>query len=161
MDTKEVRIQPPQAFLIHLLVILTQWALGAWLLPVLHLAAFLVPLRWALFVLCIAAFILSKKWMVKFFAKHGANPMFKEHAPALITEFPYTVARNPFYLLDVLPFLGLTLILGTLDPLLLHFPLFFLFLNFSVVPAEEKRLLLAHGADYEAFKKSVKRWGLF
>ena len=87
--------------------------------------------------------------------------MFKEHATVLITEFPFTVARNPFYLLDVLPFLGLTFILGTLDPLLLHYPLFFLFLNFYIVPAEEKRLLLAHGPDYEAYKSRVKRWSLF
>ena len=161
MGTKEVRIQPPQAFLLHLSVILAQWAFGAWLLPVLHMAKSTDPLRWTLFTLCLAAFVLSKVWMVKFFAKHKANPMFKEHAKVLITEFPFTVARNPFYLLDVLPFLGLTFILGTLDPLLLHFPLFFLFLNFYIVPAEEKRLLLAHGPDYEAYKSRVKRWSLF
>ncbi|MEI6592558.1 MAG: methyltransferase [Holophagaceae bacterium] len=161
MDNKEVRVQPPQAFLIHLFALLVQWALGAWLLPAPPLAQSLLTLRWALFVFSVAAFLLSKVWMVKFFAKHSANPMFKDHAKTLITEFPFSVARNPFYLLDVLPFLGLTLILGTLDPLLLHCPLFFLFLNFYIVPAEENRLLLAHGADYEAYKVSVKRWGLF
>ena len=69
--------------------------------------------------------------------------------------------RNPFYLLDFLPFLGLTLLLGTLDPLLLHGPLFFLYLALYVVPIEEKRLVLAHGKDYEAYKSRVKRWGLF
>ena len=31
------------------------------------------------------------------------------HAQPLITEFPFSAARNPFYLLDFLPFLGLTL----------------------------------------------------
>jgi len=161
MGTKEVRIQPPQVFLIQVSVILAQWAFGAWLLPVLPSAKAAVPLRWALFVFCLVAFLLSKVWMVKFFAKHKANPMFKEHAKVLITEFPFTVARNPFYLLDVLPFLGLTLLLGSLDPLLLHFPIFFLFLNCYIVPAEEKRLLLAHGSDYEAYQSRVKRWCLF
>ena len=161
MGTKEVRVQPPQAFLIQLLVILAQWAFGAWLLPALPKAPSTVPLRWAVFILCVAVFLLSKIWMVKFFAKHKANPMFKEHAKELITEFPFSVARNPFYLLDFLPFLGLTILLGALDPLLLHFPLFFLFLNFYIVPAEEKRLLLAHGSDYEAYKSRVNRWGLF
>jgi len=87
--------------------------------------------------------------------------MFKEHARKLITEFPFSAARNPFYLLDFLPFLGLTLLLGTLDPLLLHGPLFFLFLALCVIPNEEKRLLLAHDADYAAYKSRVKRWGLF
>jgi hypothetical protein len=36
MAEREVRIQPPQMFLIQLLVILAQWAFGAWLLPVLR-----------------------------------------------------------------------------------------------------------------------------
>jgi protein-S-isoprenylcysteine O-methyltransferase Ste14 len=161
MANREVRIQPPQAFLIHLLVILAQWAFGLWLLPVLRPTPAATPLGWALFFGCVVPFLVSKVWMVKFFAKHHASPMFKEHAQELITEFPFSAARNPFYLLDFLPFLGFTLLLGTLDPLLLHFPLFFLFLNFYIVPAEEKRLLLAHGAVYEAYKSRVKRWGMF
>jgi protein-S-isoprenylcysteine O-methyltransferase Ste14 len=161
MGDKEVRIQPPQAFLIQLLVILAQWGSGTWLLPVLRATPSTTPLGWALCILCIVVFLASKMWMVKFFAKHRASPMFKDHATELITEFPFSAARNPFYLLDFLPFLGLTLLLGTLDPLLLHFPLFFLFLNFYVVPAEERRLALAHGTDYEAYKSRVKRWGFF
>ena len=161
MSESEVRIQPPQAFLILLLVILAQWASGGWMLPVLRTPPSATPLGWALFFLCIAPFLGSKVWMVKFFARHHANPMFKEHAKELITEFPFSVARNPFYILDILPFLGCSLLLGALDPVFLHFPLFFLFLNAYVVPAEEKRLFLAHGADYEAYKHRVKRWGLF
>jgi protein-S-isoprenylcysteine O-methyltransferase Ste14 len=147
-------------FFIQLPVILAQWAFGVWLLPVLRNPPSATPLGWALFGLCIVAFVGGKMWMFKFFAKHRASPMFKEHAKELITEFPFSAARNPFYILDFLPFLGLTLLLGALDPLLLHAPLFFLFLAFYVVPNEEKRLLLAHGTDYEAYKSRVKRWGL-
>lgn len=161
MDVREVRIQPPQAFLVHLSVILAQWFFGVWLLPVLHPSPAPTPLGCSLFFLCVVAFLASKAWMVKCFAKHHASPMFKQHAKALITEFPFSSARNPFYLLDFLPFLGLTLLLGALDPVLLHCPLFFLFLNFYVIPAEEKRLLLAHGKDYEDYKSRVKRWGFF
>jgi protein-S-isoprenylcysteine O-methyltransferase Ste14 len=157
----EVRIQPPRMFLIQLLVILAQWAFGIWLLPTLRTPPSITPLGWALFLPCVVVFVLGKVWMFKFFAKHGANPMFKEHAKKLITEFPFSVARNPFYILDFLPFLGLTLLLGALDPLLLHGPLFFLFLALYIVPNEEKRLSLAHGADYEVYKSRVKRWGLF
>ena len=161
MAEREVRIQPPQMFLIQLLVILAQWAFGAWLLPVLRTPPSATPLGWALLLPCVVAFLVGKMWMFKFFAKHGASPMFKEHAKELITEFPFSAARNPFYLLDFLPFLGLTLLLGTLDPLLLHGPLFLLFLALYIVPNEEKRLLLAHGTDYEVYKSRVKRWGLF
>ena len=158
---REVGIQPPHMFLNQLLVILAQWASGIWVLPVLRNPPSATPLGWALFLPCAAAFLVGKMWMFKFFAKHGASPMFREHDQPLITEFPFSAARNPFYLLDFLPFLGLTLLLGTLDPLLLHGPLFFLFLALYVVPNEEKRLLLAHGTDYEAYKSRVKRWGLF
>jgi len=161
MAEREVRIQPPRMFLIQLLVILAQWAFGAWLLPVLRTPPSTTPLGWALFLVCVVPFLVRKVWMFNFFAKHRASPMLKEHAKDLITEFPFSVARNPFYLLDFLPFLGLTLLLGTLDPLLLHGPLFFLFLALYIVPNEEKRLLLAHGTDYEAYKSRVKRWGLF
>jgi protein-S-isoprenylcysteine O-methyltransferase Ste14 len=148
-------------FLLQLLVILAQWAFGWWLLPVLRTPASPTPLGWALFLPCVVAFVASKVWMFKLFAKHRASPMFKGHAKLLITEFPFSAARNPFYLLDFLPFLGLTLLLGTLDPLLLHGPLFFLFLALYIVPNEEKRLILAHGTDYEVYKSRVKRWGLF
>lgn len=161
MAETEVRIQPPQVFFSQLLVILAQWAFGVWLLPVLRTPTSATPLGWALFVPCLFAFIVSKMWMVKVFRKHRASPMFKEHAKELITEFPFSAARNPFYLFDFLLFLGLTLLFGALDPLLLHGPLFFLFLNFYVVPREEKRLLLTHGRDYEAYQSRVKRWGLF
>jgi protein-S-isoprenylcysteine O-methyltransferase Ste14 len=110
-------------FLIQLLVILAQWAFGAWLLPVLRIPPSATPLGWALFLPCVVVFLASKVWMFKFFAKRGAIPMLKDHARELITEFPFAAARNPFYLPDCLPFLGLTLLLGTLDPLLLHGPL--------------------------------------
>lgn len=160
MAEKEVGIQPPQMFLVQLLVILGQWVSGVWLLPVLRTPPSVTPLGWALFVPCVMAFVAGKMWMFKFFAKHRAHPMFKQHAKELITEFPFSAARNPFYLLDFLPFLGLTLLLGTLDPFLLHGPLFFLFLSLYIVPNEEKRLLLAHGKDYDVYKSRVKRWGL-
>jgi protein-S-isoprenylcysteine O-methyltransferase Ste14 len=161
MAEREVRIHPPQVFLIQLAVILAQWAFGFWLLPVLRNPPSANPLGWALFLPCVLAFLGSKVWMFKLFARHDAGPMFKEHAKELITEFPFSVARNPFYLLDFLPFLGLTLLLGTLDPLLLHGPMFFFFLARFIVPNEEKRLILTHGKDYEAYKSRVKRWGLF
>ena len=161
MAQREVKIQPPQMFLVHLPVILAQWAFGVWLLPVLRTPPSPTPLGWVSFLACAVVFVIGKRWMFKLFAKHRASPMFKDHAQELITEFPFSVARNPFYLLDFLPFLGLTLLLGTLDPLLLHGPLFFLYLALYVVPIEEKRLVLAHGKDYEAYKSRVKRWGLF
>jgi len=161
MAEKEVKIQPPQFALIQVLVILAQWFFGVWLLPTLRTPPSATPIGWALFLPCIAIFIASKIWMGKIFSKYNASPMFTKHAKKLITEFPFSIARNPFYLLDLLPFLGLTLLLGALDPLLLHFPLLFLFLNFYVVPAEEKRLLLTHGKDYESYRSHVKRWGVF
>ncbi len=147
-------------FLIQLLVILAQWVFGVCCLPVLRTPPSATPVGWALFVPCIVAFLAGKIWMFRIFAKHGASAMFKDHARELMTEFPFSVARNPFYLMDLLPFLGLTLLFGALDPLLLHGPLFFVFLAVYIVPKEEKRLLLAHGKDYEAYMSRVKRWGL-
>jgi protein-S-isoprenylcysteine O-methyltransferase Ste14 len=161
MGEREVGLQPPQVFFLQFVIILAQWAFGAWLLPVLRTPASATPLGWALFVPCVVVFIVSKIWMFKFFAKHRASPMFKDHATALMTEFPFSVARNPFYLFDFLLFLGLTLLFGALDPLLLHGPLFFLFLAFYVVPREERRLLHTHGMEYAEYKSRVKRWGLF
>ncbi len=161
MGEGEVKIQPPQVGLILVLVILAQWFFGVWLLPTLRTPPAATPIGWALFFPCIAAFIASKIWMRRVFLKHNASPMFKKHAKQLITEFPFSMARNPFYLLDIFLFLAFTLLLGALDPLLLHFPLLFLFLNFYIVPAEEKRLLFTHGKDYESYTSHVKRWGVF
>lgn len=161
MPDREVAIQPPQMFFIQLLVILAQWKWGVWLLPVLRNPPAATPLGWVLLLACLVAFVVGKIWMFKFFTKHGASPMFKDHAKELITTFPFSAARNPFYLMDFLPFLGLTFLLSTLDPILLHGLLFFLFLTLYIVPKEERRLLLAHGTDYEVYKSRVKRWGLF
>lgn len=161
MTDREVSIQPPQMFFIQLLVILAQWRYGLWLLPNLRTPAAATPSGWILLLACLVAFVVGKIWMFKFFARSGASPMFKNHARELITKFPFSAMRNPFYLMDFLPFLGLTLLLGALDPLFLHGSLFFLFLALYVVPNEEKRLLLAHGTDYEIYKARVKRWGLF
>lgn len=110
-----------------LLVILSQWAPGAWLLPVLRRPTSATPLGWALFAPCVFAFIVSKVWMFRFFGKHRASPMFKEHAKELITDGPLS----------------------------------FLLLAIYVVPREEKRLLLTHGADHEAHKARITRWGVF
>ena len=86
--------------------------------------------------------------------------MFKDHAKELITKFPFSAARNPSYLIDFLLFPGLTRLLRTFDPLLLHGSLFFLFLALYIVPNAEKRPLLAHGTDFEVYKPRVERWGL-
>lgn len=51
--------------------------------------------------------------------------------------------KHAMKLLAEFPFLGFTLVLAA-----------------YIIPNEARRLLLTHGADYEAYKSRVKRWGL-
>lgn len=76
---------------------------------------------------------------------------------ALIREGPYRFSRNPLYL-------GLTLLLvahavrtQALGPFLVV-PLFVLVVQRRFVVPEERRLADAFGAEYEAYRRSVRRW---
>jgi protein-S-isoprenylcysteine O-methyltransferase Ste14 len=81
----------------------------------------------------------------------------KEGGSSLIISGPFQFSRNPMYLGMLLWLTGLAVLLGSLIAFL--FPvLFFLLVNFFVIPREEKDLEQKLGGQYVEYKGRVRRW---
>ena len=78
-------------------------------------------------------------------------------ATALVADGPYRHSRNPMYLSLCLLYLGLTLLVNGLMPVLLLVPLV-LTLHFGVVRREERYLGAKFGENYLAYTRQVRRW---
>jgi protein-S-isoprenylcysteine O-methyltransferase Ste14 len=89
----------------------------------------------------------------------AAGTSFKLHGNAshLVTDGPFHITRNPMYLGMLMWFVGLSVLLGTLAPLLFA-ALLFLFLNFVIIPMEERSLREIHGQKYAEYEGRVRRW---
>lgn len=81
------------------------------------------------------------------------------HHPAarLVIRGPYRWSRNPMYVGLTSVYLGLTLWVGSLWPLLL-LPLVLLVLWKTVISREERYLAHAFGPAYEQYRATVRRW---
>jgi protein-S-isoprenylcysteine O-methyltransferase Ste14 len=78
-------------------------------------------------------------------------------ATALVRSGIYTRTRNPMYL--GLTLFTLALGIGTANPwLVLLAPLLLLYLQERVVKREEAYLTARFGAEYEAYRRRVRRW---
>ena len=80
-----------------------------------------------------------------------------EPSTALVTGGLYRVSRNPMYLGMVLVLLGTAIGLGTVGPLL-PIPVFVWLITRNFIVAEEEFLEGIFGADYLAYKATVRRW---
>jgi protein-S-isoprenylcysteine O-methyltransferase Ste14 len=91
------------------------------------------------------------------FGQHHTRPEPWRPASTLVTTGVYRFTRNPMYLgLAVLHF-GTALYFGNLATALLLLPYIVLIDRF-VMPREEAYLGRRFGAEYEAFRRRVRRW---
>lgn len=75
----------------------------------------------------------------------------------LITPGPYSLSRNPMYLLELTFWLGWALFYGSFA-VLIAFLLFFMTINFLIIPYEERDLERRFGEAYRQYKQTVPRW---
>ena len=78
-------------------------------------------------------------------------------AKVLVTHGPFRYSRNPIYLALTLFYAGLSLVIGTLWPLLL-LPLVLAVMHFGVILREERYLERKFGQEYLRYKARVRRW---
>lgn len=78
-------------------------------------------------------------------------------ASSLVTRGPFALSRNPIYVSDWFVYLGVTLLLGTVWPLLLA-PLVWAVMRFGVIAHEEAHLTAKFGDEYRAYQARVRRW---
>ena len=147
-----IRFPPPALFAAGLLV---GWLLHrfVWPLPISSLpgrfdvlAGVLIPSAIAL----MAAGMLTL---------HRAGTAVLPHMPAsrLVQSGPYRFTRNPMYIGFTIAYVGVTLLMNTLWPLLL-LPIVLYLLMRLVVSREEAYLHSAFGAQYDEYRSRVRRW---
>lgn len=75
----------------------------------------------------------------------------------LITSGPFKLSRNPMYVSYLLVAIGFALFsdswLGFIGPIL-----YFIYLNFKIIPEEEQNLRDTFKNDYLVYTNKVRRW---
>jgi protein-S-isoprenylcysteine O-methyltransferase Ste14 len=87
----------------------------------------------------------------------GTNVLPTRPTLALATDGPYRFTRNPLYIAAIGVYLGVTLWVDGLAPLLLMFPMAWL-LNRGIILPEERYLENKFGDAYISYRSSVRRW---
>jgi len=111
---------------------------------------------WLGMALCAASGWLAL-WARRTMKQAGTNINPLRPATALVTGGPFRFTRNPLYLSLVLLYLGLTLAVNGLWPLVLFFPLLVV-LHYGVIAREERYLESKFGDAYRNYRASVRRW---
>jgi len=75
----------------------------------------------------------------------------------LVTWGPYRFSRNPMYVGLSLAYLGEAGLLRQVWPLIL-LPVVIAYVNWIVIPVEERKLGEVFGEAYEQYRRSVRRW---
>ena len=150
--TLELRVPPP---LVAGTVALLMW-LAAKLLAVLDFA---LPSRGVLAIaLAAAGLCLGIVALLQFrMARTTHHPMKPHEATALVAGGIYRFTRNPMYLGVLLMLAAWAAWLANVAALVL-LPAFVAYLNRFQIAPEERALQARFGADYEAYRRAVRRW---
>lgn len=90
-------------------------------------------------------------------AQTTLNPLNPERATTLVVGGVYRYSRNPMYLALLLALLGWGLYLANVFSLLAALT-FVPYMNRFQIRPEERALAKAHGADFAAYCRHVRRW---
>jgi len=90
-------------------------------------------------------------------AKTTVTPLSPEKASSLVVSGLYRFTRNPMYLGLLLILIGIALLLGSMASGLIVIGFIAYITAFQIKP-EEERLTKLFGAEYEQYKKRVRRW---
>jgi protein-S-isoprenylcysteine O-methyltransferase Ste14 len=135
------------------------------------LAGWLIQRRWPLAILprewnghleivgavLVAAGLLFTFWGLATFHRHRTG-IFPHHpATRIVRNGPYRISRNPMYVGLTAAYIGLTLALNDLWPLL-FLPVALVLLRRLVIAREERYLSSAFPEDYGAYRQRVRRW---
>ena len=96
-------------------------------------------------------------WGVCAFRRAGTHVRPSRPVTALVTCGPFRYTRNPFYIGQTIIYLGLTLFVGSLWPLVTLVPALAV-VHWRIVRREEQFLESRFGEDYRAYKARVNRW---
>ncbi len=149
-DHPEVIALPPLIYLAGLVPGL----ILEWLLPL----GVAFGIAWRLFGGALMALSLGLAiWADRTLLRAGTHVYPKLPAKVLVTHGPFRYSRNPIYLGLTGFYIGLSLVLGALWPLLL-LPWVLGAMHFGVIVREERYLERKFGQEYLEYKARVRRW---
>jgi protein-S-isoprenylcysteine O-methyltransferase Ste14 len=96
-------------------------------------------------------------WSWSLFHKAGTTRVPGQPSTALVTSGPYRRSRNPMYVGLALVYLGEAGMLRQAWPVL-ALPLVLAYLNWVVIPVEERRLHEVFGDAYDRYCAITRRW---
>ena len=147
-----VRFPPP---LIYAAGLLVGWLLDRrWPLP---MTAPDSPARELLADLCFLVWLAVMVWAFVTFRRARTSTIPNQPAATIVTGGPYRFTRNPMYVSLVALYLAVTLALNSWWPVL-FLPLVLLVLLRAVIAREERYLASAFPAEYDAYRRRVRRW---
>lgn len=150
LDHPDIRVPPPLLYLsvLGIALLLQEVAPLPWL-PRAQTRPFAV--------VCFVTCVVLALWAVAWFRRARTSPLPIRPAAALITGGPFRFSRNPLYVSLVLLYVGITLWLGVLWPIVLLPALVFL-VQQLVILREEAYLESRFGDAYRAYRARVRRW---
>lgn len=96
-------------------------------------------------------------WSIRTMRIAGTRYETSQPTSAIIVAGPYRYSRNPIYTSMVLGIIGLAVALDNAWLLLALVP-FYLTIRYGVIAREEAYLERKFGAEYSAYRQSVRRW---
>lgn len=117
-----------------------------------------LPPSWARIIgpLCVAFGLIGLPALLAF-RRAGTRPQPWHPATALVMTGPYRFTRNPMYLGFTLLYLGTSLWVNSIWPLL-ALPVVLVTVQIGVVAREEAYMERRFGDEYRAYKTRVRRW---
>jgi protein-S-isoprenylcysteine O-methyltransferase Ste14 len=94
---------------------------------------------------------------VAFWKQGGGTPHPVAPPKRLVLDGPFAYTRNPLYLGRFLILFGVSIVLGSPGILVVLVGLI-LFVQFVLLPREERRLAARHGPAYDQYSSRVRRW---
>lgn len=91
------------------------------------------------------------------FRKRSTTTIPFETPTSLVTSGPYRFTRNPMYVGLTLVYLGVAGTRAEIWPVIV-LPLLFAYVNFVVIPVEERHLHETFGEAYDQYCARVRRW---
>lgn len=93
----------------------------------------------------------------KRFEKTGTEIHTFRQPRKLVTNGPFKISRNPFYLGFTISLLGVWILLGTILPVIGMF-IFITITNFYYIPFEEQMMQNTFGKEYKEYRSKVRKW---
>lgn len=96
-------------------------------------------------------------WGLVTFRKAHTTTVPGRRSAQLVTWGPYRFSRNPMYVGLVIAYLGESMILRQVWPVVV-LPLTVAYANWVVIPLEQRKLEEAFGEEYTRYQARVRRW---